>query len=64
VTLESSGTAVREAGALGQFNPSLYEPGLYQFRLVVFDITDTMKASCTVNIYLEDPLPTATPPAP
>jgi hypothetical protein len=60
VTLEGSGSALQEEGALGQFNPSLYEPGLYQFRLVVFDITDTMKAACTVNIYLEDPLPTPT----
>lgn len=63
VTLEGSDAAVEEAGTLGQFNPSLYEPGLYQFRLVVFDITDTMRAACTVNIYIEDPLPTATPPA-
>lgn len=62
VTLEGSGTAVREEGALGQFNPSLYEPGLYQFRLVVFDITDTMKSACMVNIYLEEPLPTPTSP--
>ncbi len=60
-TLQGSGTAVREEGILGQFNPSLYEPGLYQFRLVVFDITDTMTAACTVNIYLEEPLPTSTP---
>ena len=54
---------VREEGVLGQFNPSLYETGLYQFRLVVFDITNTLIAACTVNIYLEEPLPTATRPA-
>ncbi len=63
VTLQSSDTPVREEGVLGQFNPSLYETGLYQFRLVVFDITNTLTAACTVNIYLEEPLPTATRPA-
>jgi hypothetical protein len=52
---------VAELGELGQFVPSFYEPGEYQFRLSVFDITGAMKASCTVTIYISEPIPTATP---
>ena len=52
---------VRDLGELGQFVPSFYPPGEYQFRLSVFDITNTMGPSCTVNIYLSEPIPTATP---
>jgi len=52
---------VPEMGELGQFVPSFYEPGEYQFRLSVFDITGAMKASCTVTIYITEPIPTATP---
>ncbi len=50
-----------ELGALGQFVPSFYEPGEYQFQLTVFDITNTVKASCTVNIFISPPIPTPTP---
>lgn len=50
-----------ELGSLGQFNPTPYEPGLYQFRVVVFDVTETLRASCTINIYIEEPQPTRTP---
>lgn len=60
-TLEGSISPVEELGSLGQFNPTPYEPGLYQFRVVVFDTTDTMRASCTINIYIEEPQPTRTP---
>jgi hypothetical protein len=54
---------VKVLGELGQFNPAAYvaQPGLYQFRLMVFDITATLRASCQVNIYISEPIPTATP---
>ena len=54
-------TPVTETGPLGQFNPAPYEPGWYEFRLMVFDITNTLRASCLVNIYVSGPLPTSTP---
>lgn len=44
-----------------QFLPSGYEPGAYQFRLMVFDITNNLVAACQVTIYLSDPPTTATP---
>jgi hypothetical protein len=52
---------VRDLGELGQFVPAFYQPGAYQFRLSVFDITNTMGPSCTVNIYISEPIPTPTP---
>jgi hypothetical protein len=60
-TLEGGISPLTESGSLGQFNPSPYEPGWYQFRVVVFDTTDTMKASCTINIQIEEAQPTRTP---
>jgi hypothetical protein len=53
--------AVAELGDLGQFVPSFYEPGTYQFRLIVFDTTNAARASCTVTIYISEPIPTPTP---
>lgn len=52
---------VTEIGVLGQFVPAFYQPGAYQFRLSVFDITLTQVASCTVNITISEPIPTPTP---
>jgi hypothetical protein len=54
---------VLEMGDLGQFNPAPYaaQPGWYEFRLMIFDITTTLKASCLVNIYITAPVPTPTP---
>lgn len=52
---------VLETGVLGQFVPAFYQPGEYQFRLVVFDITLTQVASCAVNIAISEPIPTPTP---
>lgn len=52
---------VEEIGVLGQFVPAFYEPGQYQFRLAVFDSTNALRASCTVTIYISDPIPTPTP---
>lgn len=52
---------VPEIGTLGQFNPAPYAAGVYEFRLMVFDITNTLRASCLVNIYISEPVPTPTP---
>lgn len=52
---------VRERAEFGQFVPAPYEAGEYQFRLMVFDITNALKASCLVHIYISEPLPTLTP---
>ncbi len=52
---------VRETAEFSLFVPAGYEPGEYQFRLMVYDITNTLKASCLVHIYISDPLPTLTP---
>lgn len=53
---------VKTMGELGQFNPAPYaaQPGWYEFRLMVFDISTTLKASCQVNIYISEPVPTPT----
>lgn len=53
----------RSTVELSQFVPSDYEEGLYQFRLTVFDITNTLVASCMVNIYLSAPPVAPTPTA-
>jgi len=55
---------VKERGDLGQFVPAFYDPGAYQFRLTVFDITNALKAACMVNITISLPIPTPTPLAP
>lgn len=52
---------VREIGEFSQFSPAGYEAGEYEFRLMVYDITNTLKASCQIHIYVSDPLPTLTP---
>ena len=52
---------VREAEEFSLFVPAGYESGEYQFRLMVYDITNTLKASCLVHIYISEPLPTLTP---
>lgn len=52
---------IREAEEFSLFVPAGYESGEYQFRLMVYDITNTLKASCLVHIYISEPLPTLTP---
>lgn len=52
---------VTELSALGQFVPSSYTTGEYQFRLSVFDISGTSKASCTITIFISEPIATPTP---
>jgi hypothetical protein len=50
-----------QLGELGQFVPSFYTPGEYQFRVSVFDTTSALRGSCTVTIYISEPIPTPTP---
>jgi hypothetical protein len=50
-----------QMGALGQFVPSFYVPGEYQFRVSVFDTNSALSAICAVTIYISAPIPTATP---
>ena len=64
VVLGEYNVPVKEQGDLGQFVPAFYDPGAYQFRLTVFDITNALKAACMVNITISLPVPTATPIAP
>ena len=52
---------VRETAEFGQFVPAAYDAGEYEFRLMVYDITNALKASCLVHIYISEPLPTLTP---
>lgn len=56
-----SGSPVTELGALGVFTPAYYPPGTYQLRLNVFDINNTVQASCTITIFISAPIPPATP---
>ena len=60
--IEDQITEVREPAEFSQFVPAGYAAGEYQFRLMVFDITQTLQASCQVRIYISQPLPTLTPP--
>lgn len=47
-------------GDLTQFVPN-YPEGVYQFRLMVFDLSNQPVASCMVNIYIGPPPTTPTP---
>jgi hypothetical protein len=61
-TIGVDGTqAMPEMGQLGQFVPSFYTPGEYQFRVSIFDTSSAPRASCTVTIYISEPIPTPTP---
>ncbi|MEQ8674438.1 MAG: hypothetical protein RLP44_31740 [Aggregatilineales bacterium] len=61
--LDVGASPVTEMGNLSQFNPAPFqsEPGMYQMRLMVFDINDVLRASCLVNIEISPPIPTPTP---
>lgn len=52
---------VRDSAEFSQFSPAQYVAGLYQFRLMVFDISGSPIASCMVNIYISEPPVTPTP---
>jgi hypothetical protein len=60
-TISQNTSQVVERGGLGQFVPAVYEPGDYQFRVTVYDITNVLRAACMINITISEPLPTATP---
>jgi len=52
---------VQVLSPFSQFIPAPYTPGLYQLRVMVFDITSSSVASCMVNIYITEPPVTPTP---
>jgi hypothetical protein len=55
-------TPVTTIGTLGQLALGTLPRGNYQFRLTVFDSSNTLKASCAVHIILQDrPTPTLAP---
>lgn len=61
-TIGVDGTqSMPQMGQLGQFVPSFYAPGEYQFRVSIFDTSSAPRASCTVTIYISEPIPTPTP---
>jgi hypothetical protein len=60
-TISQNTTQVIERGGLGQLIPAVYEPGDYQFRVTVYDITNVLRAACMINITISEPLPTPTP---
>jgi len=59
--IEDIRSPVTNLSEFSQFIPSPYEEGWYEFRLMVFDVTDTLRASCLVNIYISEPFATPTP---
>ena len=59
--LQEYSQPVPNQSVLGQFVPSFYQPGTYLFRLVVFDVTNALRAECTITIYISAPIPTPTP---
>jgi hypothetical protein len=48
-------------GPLGEILPFNFPTGEYRFRLVVFDNTKTLRASCEITIHISEPPPTPTP---
>lgn len=61
LVLEDLRSPVREVRDFSQFVPSGFEAGVYEFRLMVFDVSNTVRAGCMVNIYISDPPVTPTP---
>jgi hypothetical protein len=56
------GSAPRtEPAPLSQLNPVSYSPGTYEFRLMVYDTSAELQASCQITIYISEPIPTPTP---
>lgn len=52
---------IAQLGNLSQFDPTVYENGMYNVRLMVFDTFDNLIHSCQVMIEIRDPIPTPTP---
>ncbi len=61
IVVSNVDSPVMELSDFSQFLPAPYEEGLYEFRLMVFDIGRNLVASCKVNIYISDPPAAATP---
>lgn len=59
--IDEKSIEVRERSEISQFVPAGYAEGEYQLRLMVFDVTNTLKAACMVHIYISEPFPTITP---
>jgi hypothetical protein len=53
--------AVPERGVLGQIALRPFQTGQYEFRLVVFDNKNTVKASCAVTVMIRERPPTPSP---
>jgi len=61
--IEDKSVEIRDRSEISQFVPAGYSEGEYELRLMVFDVTNTLKAACLVHIYISPPFPTATPPS-
>ncbi|GAB1420958.1 hypothetical protein MASR2M15_10870 [Anaerolineales bacterium] len=61
VVISTIRTPITSLSEFSQFNPAQYTPGQYKFRLMVFDISNTLKASCMIYIDISQPIPTITP---
>jgi hypothetical protein len=53
--ISQSTTPSPDPGVLGQIVAMAFEPGEYQFRLTVFDTSNTLVAACLVNISISTP---------
>jgi hypothetical protein len=53
---------VASKGVLGQLALSPFQPGIYLFRLAVFDSKNALSAQCTVTVHVRERPPTPTPP--
>ncbi len=51
----------RQTQEIAQFAPAGYATGEYEFRLMVYDIRNALKAFCLVHIYISEPIPSPTP---
>lgn len=54
---------VRLSAPFSQFTPASYPAGLYQLRVMVFDVSGSPVSFCMVNIYITEPPVTPTPTA-
>ena len=50
IILTEATTSMPNVGTLAEFDPAPWEPGIYKFRLVVFDVSTTLQAYCEITI--------------
>jgi hypothetical protein len=50
IILTEATDSVPNMGTLAEFDPAPWEPGLYKFRLVVFDASGTLQSHCEITI--------------